>query len=65
MSKMAETSGSRLLRRDFAVRLPPGARGALTLDLIALDSGECKLAQATLGEMVPQDSTCLPSTASR
>lgn len=37
----------------LAVRLPPGARGALTLDLIALDSGECKLAQATLGEMVP------------
>lgn len=37
----------------LAVRLPPGARGGLTLDLIALDSGECKLAQATLGEMVP------------
>ena len=37
----------------LAVRLPPDARGSLTFDLSALDPGECKLAQATLSEMVP------------
>lgn len=37
----------------LAIRLPPGARGGLSLDLIALDLGECKLAQATLGRDGP------------